>query len=170
MTEEVRIMSKMKNNYKDRKAQTININECYAALKHHIHERVGWQQAQDNLWSFIKRTHSNQSSEMARIDEKIGYYTHMINGVIGKLCQYHHAHRAMNLAMQYLDNEIERIERIIYSKGKLVREVEYGYTHLINVKGYRHSDTSNLRRYLEKKEGQLARLQKWKSHIARYMV
>ena len=157
-------MSTMNNN-KQR-----DINVLYAALRNHISQRVIWQEKQDNLWSYIKRHECDCSGEMVRINENIGFHTHKINEIIGRLSHYHHAHQAMNLAVSYIEKEIIRITRIIDSKRRLIADVDRGRTSLINAHGETHYSSVNLRQYVQKKEEQVDRLSRQRERMLRYTI
>lgn len=155
-------------NYNGFTTRTININGIYSDMKETLSKRAYFQQQQDNLWATIKRYHVDRSRQMDEIDEHIGKYTHEMNKLIGELCKYKKTHKAMNLAYDYLDKEIIRIQRIIDSQNKLIYDVRMGRRGLINSNGVSHRDPSGLINYVAQKEIQMAKLKNWKSYVARY--
>lgn len=163
----------MKNNnrnYKGFTTRTININEIYSDMKETLANRVYYQSKQDDLWKTIKRYHVNKSREMDEIDDHIGNCTHKMNQLIGELCKYKKTHKAMNLAYDYLEKEIDRIQRIIDSKNRIIHDVRMGRMGLISSSGVSHTDPSNLINYVAKKNGQLMKLINWRDYVLKYRV
>ena len=76
----------------------------------------------------------------------------------------------MNLAYDYLEKEIDRIQRIIDSKNRIIHDVRMGRTWLINSSGVSHTDPSNLINYVAKKNGQLMKLINWRDYVLKYRV
>lgn len=150
-------------------AKTIDIESLYRKLKSSLEKRAGYQEAQENLWKFIKKTESNRSAEMERIDNEIGKNTHEINIILSELTQYKKTHKAMNLAYNYLQNEINRTKKIIEKWRETISKVEGGRSVLITSEGNTHTNTNNARNYVKKKNDQLLKLEKWSNHIRNYM-
>ncbi len=148
----------------------IDIESIYRQMQHELAKRKDLQEKQDALWKIIKRNHCNRSAQMDDISRGIGKCTHRLNELISDLCQYKKNHKAMNLAYRYLTGEIERINKIIQHQTNTIYEVDRGYSTLVNDSGYTHTDTSNLRRYVNLKREQVAKLQKWKEVVSRYIA
>ena len=161
-------INKKQNYKKGITTRTIDINGIYNNMKSVLSKRAYYQQQQKELWVVIKRYGSDKSREMDVIDEHIGKCSYDMNKLIGELCQYKKTHKAMNLAYDYLDREINRIKKIISSKNELIYEVRIGYTNLISSRGVTHSDPTNLINYVAKKEGQLRRLENWRNVVSKY--
>ena len=149
--------------------KTIDINSIYHNMRESISRRNSLQSKQDELWRVIKRTHTNHSSEMKRIVEKIGAETHRINGYISSLCKYKKTHSAMKLANDYLSNEISRMDKIIRSNEETIRLVRCGRATLISDTGIQTTDPRKLQEYIDKKKLQLNKMKGWKNHVSRYM-
>lgn len=150
--------------------QPINIDALYNSLRANISNRNQLQERMRNLWSVIKKTHGDHSSEMKSITERIGNTTHKINELISRLCQYKKTHKAMNLAFNFLKTEIERINNIVRRKERDVRDVESGRARWINSTGKAHTNSSNMREYINKKVKQRDKLQNWLNYVSRYSV
>ena len=155
---------------KNFKTQSINIDGIYNQLKAHLAKRGSNQGRQENLWDEIRRTSSDRSSQMKKINSNIGKETHEINKLISTLCRYNKTHRAMNLASTLLDGEIKRTKAIISKWQRIVCNVDRGRSNLISARGYTHSDTTNSKAYIVQKQQRLAKLVDWKRHVDRYRV
>ena len=149
--------------------KTIDINSIYHNMREAISRRNSLQSKQDELWRVIKRTHTNHSSEMKRIVEKIGAETHRINCYISSLCKYKKTHSAMKLANDYLSNEISRMTKIIRSNEETIRLFRCGRATLISATGKQTTDPRTLLEYIDKKKAQLNKMKGWKNHVSRYM-
>ena len=152
------------------RVKKIDIGAIYLQMKSVLAERAKLQKEQDELWSFIKRHKCNRSSQMAKITKSIGNSTHKLNKLINELCQYKKTHKAMNLAHDYIVSEINRINKIINYQVKLIRNVNAGYTSLIDSKGETSTDARSLESYVKMKREQVGKLEKWKRSVERYMV
>ena len=93
------------------------------------------QARQDELWKFIKRTHLDRRAEMSSITRGIGECTHRINGELAKLSRCKKTHKAMNIAKNYIEEEIDRLSKISNSWEDTIRFVEQGKMRLINAGG-----------------------------------
>ena len=175
-------MSKMNNtkgtNNKTQKSQTrgsvnskvVNIESIYRQMKDTLAKRAALQKRQDDLWVVIKKHHCNKRSEISTITKRIGQTTHRLNGLIGQLCIHKKTHKAMNLACLFLNSEIERATQIIHKQEENVRLTETGKRVLISSDGKITTSTRDLRKYIAEKKNQVSRLQKWKSHVQKYMA
>ena len=159
----------MKHNYNYITSKRIDIDSIYSSLRMTISRRAEAQNRQNQLWDVIKRTHSNHDKEMNIINNQIGDATHRINQLISQLCQYKKTHKAMNLACEYLKREIIRTKRIIDSKTQLANDVDRGYASYVTSKGKVHTDTTQQRRYIQKKTEQYHKLQEWLNYVSRYV-
>lgn len=150
-------------------AKVIDIDSLYHRLKAALDNRNGYQEAQDNLWKYIKRTRTDNSAEMNRIDDAIGRNTHEINKILNELTQYKKTHKAMNLAYSYLQVEINRIKKIISSWENTVHDVNLGRSSFITASGKNHTSTNDAKTYIRTKKTQLANLEKWLGHVRNYL-
>ena len=148
----------------------IDINSIERQLTAALTERARLQKRQDDLWAEIDRHKCDRSASMHRINQGIGANTHKLNKLIDELCQYKKTHRAMNMAYNYLAKEIQRIERIIASNERAIRDVNAGRKYLINSTGRVHYDTTSLEKYVKLKKEQANKLRKWKSAVGRYVA
>ena len=164
------LQRKKTNNQNGVRTNSINVDMIYSQMKSAIERRNEMQERQDKIWARIKRTNSSGHAELCDIDNRIGQATHRVNELISKLCQCRKAHRAMNLAYVYLTKEITRNEKIVTHQEKLIRDVEYGRTRLINSHGVTHTNTTNLRKYVAKKKEQIHKLERWRRHVSYYRV
>lgn len=135
-----------------------------------ISQRAKAQERQRELWGIIKRTESNRSKEMEAITKQIGDATHKLNYLITQLCQYKRTHKAMNLAYQYIKKEIDRIDGIIRGKERAIYLVSIGQKCWITDEGVSHTDSTNMRKYVELKRNQRNKLQNWLNYVSRYLV
>ena len=85
---------------------------------------------------------------MSSIDNKIGYYTHTINGLISELCKYNKTHKAMNIAYNYIVKEIKRAEGIISKNETTIYKAKHGLTTLICDDGTTTNDYRSLVKYV----------------------
>ena len=148
----------------------IDVDRIYKQMQEAICHRNALQRQMDNLWDVIKKHHCNREAEMDKVTNGIGNATHRINGLINELCRYNKTHRAMNLAYEFISNEIARSTKIISSKERSIWRTEAGLQCLIRDTGVETTDTSNLRKYVAKKKAQVQKLQTWKEHAQRYMI
>lgn len=160
----------MKKQQRTTTASKIDIASIYNQMRKELSERAQLQKEQDSLWSIIKRYNCNRSAQMSQITKKIGNSTHRLNQLINELCKYKKTHKAMNMAHDYIIREIERINKIINSKNKLIRDVNAGYSCLITSTGVTHTNTSDLENYIRLKREQVKKLENWKRSVERYMV
>jgi len=170
----VRKSEGLKQDYRNKNkatvAKSIDIESIYRGLKTALEKRAGYQEAQQNLWKYIKRTNADRSHEMKQISDEIGTNTHEINKILNELTQYKKTHKAMNMADRYLQSEISRIQKIIEDWKKTVRDVEAGRKILISSNGVNHTNTTGAKEYIQIKQRQLSNLQKWQNHVRHYMV
>ena len=159
-----------KGNFGGFTAKTIDIDAIYTKLKETLSRRARLQNEYDRIWSVVERTHSDRTGELDKVDTAIGRETHQLNQLLSQLCQYRKTHRAMNLAYDSIGREITRIQRIIDKWQSTIYEVDYGNGTLLNSRGVTHTDTTNLKRYVAKKQQQLSKLRSWQNHVARYRV
>ena len=151
-------------------AKSIDVDAIYRKLKASLNHRAQLQEEYDKLWATVKRTRSDKTRELKRVDSAIGKETHQLNQLLSQLCQYRKTHRAMNLAYDSIGHEITRIQRIIDKWQKLIRDVEAGRRSLIDSQGRVVTETATSRRYVAQKQQQLSKLRSWQNHVARYRV
>ena len=151
-------------------AKRIDVDSIYRKLKASLNRRAQLQTEYDKLWDTIKRTRSDRTAELKRVDTAIGKETHTLNQLLSQLCQYRKTHRAMNLAYDSIGREITRIQRIIDKWQRVIYNVDYRGGSLLNSRGETHTNTSRLKRYVAQKQQQLSKLRSWQSHVARYRV
>ena len=75
----------------------------------------------------------------------------------------------MNLAYQFINQEIDRATKIISSNEGKIRDTEAGRCSLITAEGIVTTDTRSLRQYVNGKRAQVQKLQAWKNHVKKYM-
>ena len=146
------------------------IDRLYNDLRDALRVRADVQREQKQLWDRIKSTHRDYSAEMIRIDKRIGSATHRVNGIISQLSHLNKTHRAMNLAFTYLCSEETRVQKIIESNKKMIRDVESGHQYLIRSTGIVDTNTASVRQYVKLKQDQLSKIRNWKKSIQRNMV
>ena len=160
-----------KKNYRTNlTSNKIDINSIYNKMQNQLRIRANLQVKYDNLWDVIKRNHCDRHYEMQDLNSKIGKCTNELNKLIGQLCKYKKTHKAMNLAYSYIESEMERINRIIQHQNRVIYDVNHGYRTLINSYGHEHTNTSDLRNYVNYKMQQYNKLNNWKQYVARYRV
>ena len=150
--------------------KVIDIESTYKKMKETLQKRYDLQRRYHELWSVIKRNHCNRNSEMERLSDGIGETTHRLNGLISELCHYKKTHKAMNLAYQFINQEIDRATKIIGSNEGKIRDTEAGRCSLITAEGIVTTDTRSLRQYVNGKRAQVQKLQAWKNHVKKYMA
>lgn len=151
-------------------SKKIDIESLYTRLRNGINKRLEWQERQDDLWVYIKKTNNNRIKKMKKINFEIGKSTHEINKILNELTKYKKTHNAMNMAYNYLENEISRINKIINKWKKTVNDVEAGRKLLISADGTEDTDTRTSKNYIKKKEKQLSNYKKWREHVKSYLV
>ena len=75
----------------------------------------------------------------------------------------------MNLAYDYWEKEIERLDKIIDSSKKMVADVEGGRSNLISSAGITHTNTSNVKNYIKLKQNQKSKLIHWQQYVVKYI-
>jgi|SRR5690554_771782 len=148
----------------------IDINSLHNRLTDAIGKRIQWQEKQDELWKYIKRTNNDRRTEMSKIDSEIGKNTYEINTILNELTKYKKTHNAMNIANNYLNSEIERTNKIIDKWENTVDDVERGNMILIKADGTEDTNTKSSIRYIKKKRRQLNNYIKWRDYVKRYLV
>ncbi len=124
-------------------------------IKNNIEIRKKFLSAQDALWDVIKKNKENRRDEMDEITDKIGYSTGQIDAAVSELKKYFVVHRAFDLAVSYLDLEIERCRGIINYTKFLIKSVNEGKCNLISSEGKIGTDCSGLEKYVCKKTKRL---------------
>lgn len=150
--------------------RVIDIESTYRQMKSVLQRRYDLQKRYHALWDEIHRTHCNRRNEMRSISNGIGETTHKLNGLISELCRYKKTHKAMNLAYQFINQEIDRATKIISKQEDNVRMTEAGRCSLITDEGIVTTNTRDLRKYVSLKKAQVQKLQAWKSHVKKYMA
>ena len=148
---------------------TINLDSIYKDMNNLYQKRTQLQMKQKNIWKEVSKRKNDKSNQIANINKEIGTCTYKINSLINNLLQYKKTHKAMNLAYKYLNGEINRIENIIKSKKKTIKNVECGKEIAITPTGKMTTNTSELRSYVKQKEITRDKLMKCKIHVEKYL-
>lgn len=161
-----------KNKVTNRSGHTIkrvDVDRIEHELRKVLANRNSAQRDYDNAWSIIKNKGQGRN-QLKSAREKIGASTNRLNQLVGQLSKYNKTHRAMNLADNYLTQEIKRNKRIIKSTERTIYEVKNGISVLIDSYGNQTTDYASLEKYIRSKRNQITRLQSWQRTIKKYVA
>ena len=74
----------------------------------------------------------------------------------------------MNLAINYINKEIVRVNGIIDYQKKVINDVKRGRCGLVNEYGIQHTNTHELEEYVDLKKSQVNKLINWKIALNGY--
>lgn len=113
----------------------------------------------DNKWDQIRKDHKDHSKEMMYITEAIGGHTNKINILINNLIYNNiNSPKTIKIALRYIEEEVERNNKIIdYTKWE-INGVKAGKWNLISSTGIVTTNYESLERYIDHKEEQNDRL------------
>lgn len=152
-------------NFKKNQNNGINTANIGNQLHQHLVNRAKLEQEQDRLWSQVRRGYS-RTSELDKVDKKIGDNTYAIDGLIGKLIAARcRSGKAYGMAVNFLKREIARNQRIISSWEQKIRDVLAGRSCWIDSSGRRHYDCTFAYRYVDKKKRKVAETQRRLSQL-----
>jgi hypothetical protein len=152
-------------NYTQSKKNGINTAAIDNQLHQHLAERAKLQQRQDDLWNAVHRGY-DRTTEMKKVDEKIGKNTYAIDQLIGQLVRARcRSGRAYSMAVDHLKQEIARNQRIIASWYGKIRDVQSGRSHWISPSGEISYDCTFAFRYVERKKQKTANTQRLLSQL-----
>ena len=147
-----------------------DIERVYFELQNNIKIRKEFTKAYQDTWKIIKAQKVDKHEEMSQLSAKIGEATFNIDGSIGELNKYMVVHKAFDLAVAQLDEEIKRCVGIIRYSQYVSQEVREGRKIFINTKAETSRDPTLLDDYINKKDNRLKRLLELKEKLSNRMT
>ena len=123
----------------------------------------------NGFWEKVMKKKENQVNEISGVIEEIGDVTYKINKLISSLTQYHGNKDVMKLAIQYIDEEIERDTVIHTSKVKAQKLVAAGKDCYLFPDGTTSKDPNVGTNYIMHKERQIKMLKEKRNLLVKCM-
>ena len=140
------------------------VQEIYEGLKRYTEERVSVQERQRRHWSEVR----HGVSRIGELDEdrgEIGRINNEINKLIGRLTRYPKQYSCYKLAMDHLEREIKRCEKIRDYRSEHIRKVARGEATWITPSGKKHMDNTDQIKYVAQLEDKIKRYKKQLSKL-----
>ena len=134
----------------------IEVQEIYEGLKRYTAERLRIQERQGNHWKVAGRGMS-QKEELKEDSDEIGSVNHEINKLIGRLMRHPKQYSCYKLAMDFLEHEIERCQKIRDHRSAHIKKVANGTGSWRNSDGTIDYDNTGPIKYVAHLEDKIKR-------------
>jgi hypothetical protein len=139
-------------------------NALIGRFNSELQKRYDLQRQQDALWQKT-RNHQPNPSLMTKINKSIGDSTHKLNGIIEQLSHFKVDSATHDKAVNYLQSEIARTQKIHTHWVKTIKQVNQGKCCLIDANGRTHSNTADSVRYVSQLEEKIRYKQRLLSRL-----
>lgn len=146
-----------------------NIRIIQIELKGLKIERDKLLEKYDEKWEIVKKYGKDLSIEIRGISKNIGTINHRINCLITSLLSYRGHEEVMELAIDYLDSEIDRLSGIYEHRVEIKSMVKNGMSYYIYSDGRTTNDPNSDNDYITKKKEQVEKMKEKKAKILECM-
>lgn len=147
--------------------QKLNLNDLYINLKDTIERRDINQELKRELEKACRM--KPWFHKIEKISKAIDNDTRKINDILKNLCEVNEKHIVMELADEYIQNEMKILDKIIKSSIRTINEYEFQVVEIVSDNKEVESYFDEEKELLEVRKRQRGKLFKFHQHIKQYV-